>query len=72
MFESKDKNDPRRPDFVSNKGIMIWKNLDKNKKEYLSIRIPLLNIGANCFQLDSQDIERLQNGKVEVEEEKVE
>jgi len=59
----------KRPDFVSRDGVMVWKNLDKNGKEYLSVRIPLLNISCNCFALDQEDQQEGQ--QIEVEEEKV-
>lgn len=50
MFEKPQKGSPRRPDFSSNQGVAIWKNTDKNGKEYLSVNIPLLNISVNCFE----------------------
>lgn len=48
MFE---KNDSKgnRPDFSSREGVYIWKNKDKNGKDFLSVKIPLLNISTNCF-----------------------
>lgn len=50
MFDKTTKTEGRRPDFSSREGVQVWRNLDKNSKEYLSVRIPLLNISVNCFQ----------------------
>jgi len=54
MFEKENVNESKKPDYVSNMGIQIWKNLDKNGKEYLSVRIPIMNIRANCFKLEQE------------------
>lgn len=63
MFEKKQPNEGKRPDYSSRDGVHIWKNQDKNGKEYLSVRIPILNISVNCFQpLEESDM------KVEVED----
>lgn len=55
MFNKKQESG-RRPDFSSRDGVQIWKNLDKNGKEYLSVRIPLLSISVNCFTLETDDV----------------
>lgn len=66
IFEPKKNKEPRKPDFSSRDGIHIWKNCDKNGKEYLSVRIPLLNLSANCFQ------PLVEEEQVAVTEEKIE
>lgn len=66
MFEKQEKGSGRKPDFASRDGIMVWKNTDKNGKEYLSVRIPLLNIACNCFALDQE-----QSQELDVQEEKM-
>ena len=45
-------NSDNRPDYTSTVyGISIWKNIDKNGNEYLTIQIPLLKIQTNCFKI---------------------
>lgn len=57
MFEKEESFEARKPNFVSNKGVMIWKNKDKNNNDYLSVKIPILNIQVNCFELKSDEVE---------------
>lgn len=57
MFEKNEEFEARKPDFSSIKGVMVWKNLDKNNKEYLAVKIPILNLTVNCFQLKEADNE---------------
>ena len=51
----------RKPDFSSREGVQIWKNLDKNGNEFLTVSIPLLNIRSNCFKTDGSGLST--NGK---------
>ena len=37
------------PDFSSNNGIAVWKHVDKNGNEYVSVCI-LGSININCFK----------------------
>lgn len=41
----------RSPDFVAKEGLAVWTNQDKNGNPYLSIKIPVLGININAFQL---------------------
>jgi len=52
VFEKESKSKGKAPDYSSREGVQIWKNQDKNGKEYLSVRIPILNISVNCFAVE--------------------
>jgi hypothetical protein len=55
MFNKEKESSGKRPDYYSRDGIAIWKNLDKNGKEFLTVRIGLLGISVNCFQSEREE-----------------
>ena len=48
----------RIPDYKGD-GVAIWKNLDKNKKPYLSVKI-LSGLTVNCFKNEPKPTAKLE------------
>lgn len=53
---NQEENKGRRPDY-SGDGVAVWKKLDKNGKEYLSVKV--LGHYVNCFQVTQSTEEKV-------------